>query len=229
MVDKKTKKRRTLKISLNKKQSKQVLWMVILMIALLLIVLGTPYVVKNYFNKFVYIKLDFEKTQLGDIKFYSTKIPVANRDGEVSGTFSMNFRNDPRKLEYIDYDVPDNKIKFKKENITYISFNPDMETCEDNGIALIAFSSFLRGLGQINVSSATTYYDFSRDNNIPYKTCENSPDNTVILLDSGEKTEIKRISDKCYSITYNNCEILPVTEKFMLIILEDYMTYFDRD
>lgn len=223
------KKRRTLKISFKKKQSKQVLWAVILIAGLLLIVLGTPYIIKNYFNRFVYAKIDFEKTQLEDIKFYSTKIPVADRNGEISGTFSMNFRNDPRELEYIDYDVPDNKIKFKKENVTYISFNPDMETCEDNGIALIAFAGFLRGLGQINISSATTYYDFSRDNNLPYKTCENSPDNTVILLDSGEKTEIKRISDKCYSITYNNCEILPATEKFMIIILEDYMTYFDRN
>lgn len=227
MVEKRE-KRRIIKISLNEKQSKQLFWAVILMIALLLIVLGTPYVVKNYFNKFIYAKLDFEKTQLGDIKFYSVRIPVLGRTGGVTGTFSMNFRNDPRELEYIDYDVPNNKIKFKKENVTYISFNPDMTTCEDNAIAISAFSGFLQGLGKLNISSATTYYDFSRDNNLPYKTCENSPDNTVILLDSGEKTEIKRISDKCYSITYNNCEILPVTEKFMLIILEDYMTYFDR-
>ena len=229
MADKKIKKRRTLKISFNKKQSKQILWVIIIMAALLLIVLGTPYVIKNYFNKFVYIKLDFEKTQLGDVRFYSTRIPIANPNGDITGTFSMNFRNDPRELEYIDYEVPNNKVKFKKEKVIYISLNPDMKTCEDNSIALIAFSSFLQGLGQLNVSSATTYYDFSRDNNLSYKTCENSPDNTVILLDSGEKTEIKRISDRCYSITYNNCEILHATEKFMLIILEDYMTYFDRD
>jgi hypothetical protein len=222
-------KRRTIKISFKKKQSKQILWVVIIMVVLLLIVLGVPYVSGNYFNKFVYLKLDFEKTRLGDIRFYSTRIPVANFNGEVTGTFSMNFRNDPRKLEYIDYDVPENKIKFKKDNITYISFNPDMETCEDSALALITFSNFLRDFGQLNISSATTYYDFSRDNNLSYRTCENSPDNTVILLDSGDKTEIKKISDKCYSITYNNCEILPATEKFMLIILEDYMTYFDRD
>ena len=229
MADKKTKKRKTIKITLKKKQSKQILCIIIIMVALLLIVLGTPYVIKNYFNKFVYLKLDFEKTQLGDVKFYSTRIPVENTRGDIIGIYSMNFRNDPRKLEYIVHNIDDNKVIFKKDEKVYISFNPDMKTCEDNSIALIAFSSFLQDFGQLNVSSATTYYDFSRDNNLSYKTCENSPDNTIILLDSGEKTEIKKISNRCYSITYNNCELLPATEKFMLIILEDYMNYFDRD
>ena len=228
MVEK-TKKRRIIKITLKKKQSKQVLWAVILMLALLLIVLGTPYVIKNYFNKFVYIKLDFEKTQLGNIKFYSTKIPVANAGGDIIGVYSMNFRNDPRKLEYIDYDVPDNKIKFKKENVTYISFNPDMKACGNTTIALMNLAGFLKDFGNLNISSAVTYYDYAMDNNLSYITCENSPDNTVIIIDEGEKTEIKKISGECYSITYNNCEIMPATEKFILIILEGYMDYFDRD
>ena len=223
------KKRRTIKISFKKKQSRQVLWAVILMAALILIVLGTPYVIKNYFNHFVYNKLDFEKTQLGDIRFYSTRIPVVNENWEVTETFSMNFRNDPRDLEYIPHDFKDNKIKFKRENVTYISFNPEMETCEDNGIALIAFSGFLRGLGQLNVSSAVTDYDFSKENKLSYKDCENSPDNTVIMIDSGEMTRIKRISSECYEIIYKDCELLQATEEFMLIILEDYMNYFDRD
>ncbi len=199
------------------------------MIALILIVLLTPYIIKTYINSFVYNKLDFQKTQLGDIKFYSTKIPVTNLDGEVSGSYSLNFRNDPRELESIGYDVPNNQVIFKKENVTYISFNPDMQVCEDNGIALINFASFLRDFGNLEISSAVTDYDYSKENNLSFVTCEISPDNTVILLDSGEKTEIKRISKKCYQITYADCEILPATEKFILIILKDYMTYFDRD
>jgi len=229
MADEKTKKRKTIKISLNKKQSKQVLWALILMIALLLIVLGTPYVIKNYFNKFVYLKLDFEKTQLGNIKFYSTKIPVTNVGWDIVGVYSMNFRNDPRKLEYISHNIDDNKISFKKENVTYISFNPDMKACDNTTIALMNLAGFLKDFGNLNISSAVTYYDYARDNNLSYVTCDNSPDNTVIIIDEGEKTEIKKISNECYSITYNNCEIMPATEKFILIILEVYMDYFDRD
>ena len=227
MVEK-TKKRRVIKITLKKKQSKQVLWALILMISMILIVLGTPYVIKNYFNKFVYINLDFEKTQLGNIRFYSTKIPVANTRGEIIGVYSMNFRNDPRKLEYIVHNIDDNKVIFKKDEKVYISFNPDMKACDNTTIALMNLAGFLKDFGNLNISSAVTYYDYARDNNLSYKTCENSPDNTVIIIDEGEKTEIKKISDKCYSITYNNCEIMPVTEKFMLIILEAYMGYFDR-
>lgn len=226
MVDE---KRKTIKISLNKKQSKQVLWALILMIALLLIVLGTPYVIKNYFNKFVYLKLDFEKTQLGTIKFYSTKIPVTNVGWEIIGVYSMNFRNDPRKLEYIGHNIDDNKIEFKRENATYISFNPDMKACDNTTIALMNLAGFLKGFGNLNISSAVTYYDYARENNLSYVTCDNSPDNTVIIIDEGEKTEINKISDRCYLITYNNCEIMQVTEKFMLIIIEGYMSYFDRD
>lgn len=225
----KLKKRKVIKITLKKKQSKQVLWAVILMVALLLIVLGTPYVIKNYFNKFVYIKLDFEKTQLGNIKFYSTKIPIANTGGEIIGVYTMNFRNDPRKLEHLTHNIKDNKVIFKKDEKVYISFNPDMKACDNTTIALMNLAGFLKDFGNLDISSAVTYYDYARDNNLSYVTCENSPDNTVITIDEGEKTEIKKISDKCYSITYNNCEIMPVTEKFMLIILEAYMSYFDRD
>lgn len=225
----KLKKRKVIKITLKKKQSKQVLWAVILMVALLLIVLGTPYVIKNYFNKFVYIKLDFEKTQLGNIKFYSTKIPIANTGGEIIGVYTMNFRNDPRKLEHLTHNIKDNKVIFKKDKKVYISFNPDMKACDNTTIALMNLAGFLKDFGNLDISSAVTYYDYARDNNLSYVTCENSPDNTVITIDEGEKTEIKKISDKCYSITYNNCEIMPVTEKFMLIILEAYMSYFDRN
>ncbi len=223
--DKKVKSKKRI-FGLNKKQNKQVLWAVILMIGILLIVLFVPYVVKNHFNKFRYIKLDFEKTQLGEIFFYSTKIPITKGD-EVTGFYTMNFRNDPRKLEYVNMSIPQNLIGFEKNETVYISFNPGMQACDDNTIALMNLAGFLRDFGSLDIKSAVHNEPYATED-IPYITCENSPNNTVLWLNSGPQTKIKKTGKNCYQLEYNNCEILPVTEKFMLIVLEGYMSYFKR-
>ena len=42
----------------------------------------------------------------------------------------------------------------------------------------------------------------------------------------GILTEIKKINRDCYELTYKDCEINQVSEKFILLVLERYMSYF---
>lgn len=214
---------------INKKQNKQIMWAIILMASLILIIIFVPLIVKNFFNKFVYMNLDWQKTKLGDIMFYSTRVPIANLQGTITGSYSMNFRNDPRKLDNISVYVFEDWIEFEKDKPVYITLYPEMEACEDNSIALINLVGFLRDFAGLNVKSAVSKLDYAKKNNLSYVTCKNTPNNTVIYINSGTKTEISKINPNCYEIIYNNCEIIPVTEKFMLIILGKYMGYFTRD
>ncbi len=227
----KNKKDKEKKKKLSKKEirNRQVMWAVILMGSIILIIVLVPFIVKNFVNKFVYINLDWQKTKLGELTFYSTRVPLVDKSWKITGFYSMNFRNNPKKLDsYVKTELSGGEVGFNTGEVVYISLNPDMEACEDNIIALIPFAGFLKDFANLNIKSAVNDEDYAALNDMIYATCENSRDNTVIYINSGEKTEIRKSSPTCYEITYSNCEITQVTEKFVLIILENYMSYFVR-
>ena len=57
-------------------QNKQLKWAVFLMTSIILIIVVVPFINTNFINKFDYHGLTFQKTQLGQLEFYSTKFPV---------------------------------------------------------------------------------------------------------------------------------------------------------
>lgn len=229
----------TLKENVKKKQNKQIIIAVSLMIAAIAIVIITPFIYGHFFTKFTYINLDFQKTRLGEIRFYSAKIPLVSQqpaDGhlitnkEISGYYSTNFRNDPRKLEYIQVNTTFNnsdQIGFMKVNTAYIALDLEMKKCDDNSLALINLAGFLRDFAGLNIKSAVSDENASAELKIPYVNCKKNKFNTVINIRSGNETKIERTADNCYELTYKDCEITQVTEKFNLLILEDYMKYFE--
>jgi hypothetical protein len=216
------------KKSIDKKQSKQVMWAIILMLAIILIVLFVPSIWKNYANKFVYIDLDFQKTQLGKIFFYSTRVPTTDMKGQINGAYAINFRKDPRQLESIPVNLSKGIITFRKDNTVYISLNPNMKSCEDNTLAFINLAGFLRDFAGLKIKSAVSDKKYGEENSILYADCKSSQNNTVIFITSGEETKITQTSENCYELTYKNCEVLDVSEKFMVEILDNYMNYFIR-
>lgn len=226
--DKKNKKKKKRKLSKKEMQNRQIMWAVILMAGLLLIIILVPLIVEKFINKFVYLNLDFQKTKLGEVLFYSTRVPIINARGDIIDSYSMNFRNNPKKLEEIKFSYPNDVgyVYFKKDEIIYISLNPEMGVCEDTTIALIPLVGFLRDFAKQNVSSAVSDETYANMNNMSYVTCENSPNNTVIYVNSGAKTEIKKTAKNCYEFIYKDCEIIKVTERFTLLVLEKYMSYF---
>ena len=201
---------------------------VILMVSVLLIILIVPFVVKNFINKFEHNGIEFQKTKLGEIIFYSTRIPLSNIQGQAIGTYSINFREDPRELEFIEVIIPDNVIDFAKGKTVYISLEADVPICEDNLIAVAGLTDFLKSFGALSVKGAMSNASYANETGFPYVTCKNHPENTVILIKNGEETIIKKTGDNCYELMYKDCEINKVTEKFGLIILKKYMKYFEK-
>lgn len=232
-MEKKKKEKTIIKISkdsINKKQNKQIMWAIILMVSIILIVVLVPIIKQNFFDKFVYLKLDFQKTKIGDLIFYSANIPVTDFAGKnIVGTYSINFRSDPRKIESIPVNIiGGNVINFTKNRPVYITLNPQMEKCDDNIISMATLAGFLKGFGGLNIKSAVTDEDYAKQNNLSYITCKDSLTNTVIYIDSGDETKIEEVEKNCYKLTYSNCEMVPVAERFIFKILENYMDYFVR-
>ena len=210
------------------KQNKQILWAIVLMLSIIIIVVAVPFITKNFVNKFVYITLDFQKTKLGDLIFYSTRVPIANKQAQITGSYSMNFREDPRKLDHIEVDVPGNAILFKKDQEVYITLDPEMNVCEDSAIGMINLAGFIKDFAGFNVSSGFIDEEYANQSGFDYVTCKNHPNNTIISVSSGNQSQIKKYADRCYELTYADCEINQVSEKFMLLVLEKYMEYFVR-
>lgn len=218
-----------------KKQNKQIMWLVFLMTAIILIIILAPHISYNLFDKFKYNNLEYSKTKVGDIEFFSTKIPLTKTipvtgafigKDDISGSFDLNLRNDPRKLEYISVNIPNNTVTFRGDKV-YITMNTEDEPCDQNVIAAVSITNFLIEFAGKNVIGAVTDINYSKELNIPYIVCENDSYSTVIYLKEGKETRIDKISPTCYELTYENCEILEVSEKFILTILEGYMSYFE--
>lgn len=227
-----------LKEDIKKKQNRQVMIAIFLMIAVTVIILATPFIYAHFFTKFTYMNLEFQKTKLGKIDFYSTRIPIVNKapvPGELIdrksavAQYSINFRTDPRKAGYIKINTTfnnTNQIDFVKANTAYISLDPSMEKCDVNSVALINFAGILRDFAGLQIKSAVSDENASRELKIPYVTCKKNEWNTVINIRSGNETKIEKTGKNCYELVYKDCEIMEVTEKFNLLVIENYMKYF---
>tara|TARA_Y100000034_G_C6879549_1_gene402772 strand:+ start:327 stop:1043 length:717 start_codon:yes stop_codon:yes gene_type:complete len=229
MVKKKGKSKKK-KLSKKEIRNKQVMWTVVLMASLILIIVLVPFIFRNVVNKFTYINLDFQKTRLGNNIYYSTRVPIVDPTGKILGSYAMNFKNDPRETSKVSSFLQEGLITFQKDNPVYITLYPEMETCgAKNFIALSDLTGFLQDFGGLEVKSGIAKKDYAEENNEEYITCKNTLNNTVIYMNSGPKTEITKVNENCYEIIYNNCEVLPATEKFMLVILEKYMSFFVKE
>lgn len=212
------------------KQNKQLVWAIILMVSVLAIIILVPLIKYQFINKFVYSNLDFQKTQdsAGNI-FYSTRIPVGDMYGKVIGSFFINFRNDPRKLKDIEYKKTTTVPIFSRDKTVYISTGNMSRNCADGTAATLTLSGFLRQFAQMNVSGAIGDKKIAEENNLPFVTCLNSRNNTVINLVEGDETRIVQTSPDCYTLEFKDCEVMKVSEKFVLEIIEGYMKDFVKE
>jgi hypothetical protein len=214
------------KKKIRQKQNRQVMFAVIMMISIILITILIPIIKKNFIDKFNYGGFNFQKTMVGQIKFYSTEVPIFDNQGKIIRYSQVYFVNDPRTLEYIDTDLK--QITFKKANNTiYISIAGDSPRCENNIVAPVGLKLILKEIsGNLKIIGALDDEVLANETKIPFITCENSPYNTVIYLKQGESNQINKTADNCYELVYKDCEILKVTEKFSIEVLKDYIDRF---
>jgi hypothetical protein len=217
------------KTTVKQKQNNQLVWAIVLMACVLLIVVFVPLIKYQFINKFVYAELEFQKTQADDLLFYSTRIPVSDAfNTKIIGTFFINFRNDPRKLKDVETDIKTGIPTFNKKEVVYISTGEMTRNCAEGTAAVLTLSGFLKQFALMNVSGAISDEKIAIENNFPYIDCENSKLNTVINLIEGNETKITQVNSNCYTLEFKDCEVMKVSEKFILEIIEGYMSDFQR-
>ncbi len=191
----------------------------ILGIIVLLVVFGVIYSKNLSHSEFVYNGIDFEKSYFGKILLYTAKTVLNDSNGKPRIGVSIDFRNDPRKLENIPVNIT--KLYIIKDRPVYVLSDNSSVGCEDAGLAYINLGRFLANLG-LNVKGAQDNPDLAKTNStIPYVNCRKDFLNTVIVVTGANESSIEQTTANCYYVKFKSCDILKSTEKFELYVLEN--------
>ena len=177
-------------------EQNKILRNVLILSGAVILVFLIGYFIINSIRHFEYEGVKFDVVKESDIIFYKTSIPVLYQGKIVPYNFYM--RKDPRKLDDVAFE---GEIVFLKEMVVNITedFN-----CDGDGIIAIANLVNLYGVLGTNVI---------KDENA---TCDSEGRYVFMQIQPGDETSIEQVGPACYNLNVNNCEILEVTEKFMI-------------
>jgi len=150
--------------------------------------------------------VEYTKLQVGEVLFYHAQIPYLK---DLEGTkYNVYLRSNPKEIsKKIPLDGED--ISWKQLVVTNYSTNGLV--CE--GYSIIAQANFNQilkeGIGLTLLSNNTVSCD--EENRYMY-----------LSIEAGDETKIEKIGESCYRLEFTNCEILEVTERFLLEAISKY-------
>lgn len=177
---------------------------------IILLVLSGAYFFESL-KHFEYRGVSGDIVKEGDLIFYQIAFPVMYQGRIVP--YNIYIRNDPRKLDKIPFEGEINfGVKFEDSNYRLVLNMSNEFDCEGDEIISIANLVKLHALG-IKVV---------KDENA---SCDPEARYMYINIREGEKSEIREIMPACYELSVANCEILKVTERFMV---ETFVKYYEN-
>lgn len=179
-------------------EENKILWKVFVVLGvLILVILGSYFAMYNASN-FEYRGIKFDVMQVGEIIFYHTSFPATLDNRQVN--YNVYLRNDPRKL---DKEVPfQGNIYFPE--IFVLNATTDLN-CEGDGELAI------RNLQQVLKVFGT---EFITDDNA---TCDPQGKYGHMKIQTGDISAISQfLGPACYILQATDCEILKVTERYLV-------------
>lgn len=183
---------------------------VIAMIGFILMFLAVYIII--YFSKTFEVegvKFEADRTAIKGMILYKTSVKgIIDEEGRfIPGVYNYGkeaeynfyFRTDPRQLKDIPFHETITQIK--KENV--INITEDFNCNGDGVIAVANMLNLYNTLGGNIIKDANA-------------SCDKMGRYGWIQIQRGNETLMERTGPACYNLYVNNCEILEVTEKFML-------------
>jgi len=147
-------------------------------------------------RNFEYKDIKFDVIREGNVVFYHTSFPIISNWQKVN--YNVYLRNDPRKLEDIPFNGNLNLLEMMVIN------SSDNVACEgDGGIAIINLQQVLQVFGTTIIKD-------------PDATCDAEGRYMFVNIESADSTYIEQTGPACYNLYVNDCEILKVTERFLV-------------
>lgn len=146
-------------------------------------------------------------TIVDEITPYKTSFPVKYQGGNA--VYSIYLRNDPRKLgENIPFY---GKINLKQNLVINATNNLN---CGGDGIIAVA------NLAKMQVFQM----EILKDKNA---TCDSEGRYMFVNIAEGNESKVKQYGPSCYELAVNNCEVIPVTERFLIEVFADVKEKID--
>jgi len=218
MAKKKESRKKNEKISQNEKTAMMAFWIIVIIIAII-ISYAIFYSVRNRPN-FTFEGLNFYRVNEDAKIVYQTNAGYVHpKTGKVTNYLAFRMNQDPRRLGKFSENFKDAEIIFNKT--AYVSLAEPMANCSDSFLALWNLAVLIKMLG--SEAKSATFNESTVRANVPYITCENSTENTVLIIKNGAANSITQISENCYELAYKDCDIIKVTERFQINLIEKLM------
>jgi hypothetical protein len=178
-----------------KKQEKQ-LGMILGVIGIFFIIILVAFLINRNATHFKYEELEFKLVKEGNIIFY--QVPMVTQYQGNKLTYNFYLRTNPNDLKEVPFE---GEIELKNN----IILNVTTENLYCDGDWQIAIGN-LMNLNVFNI-------DVLKDENLG---CDENGNYLFININEGEESKIEQVGPSCYNLYISNCEVLPVTEKFMV-------------
>ena len=151
------------------------------------------------------VKFYVDKQTMVGKTIYRTSLPVNSgikvTGGAVFADYSFYLRNDPRTLKNLPIE---GELTLMKNVV--MNFTGDFK-CEGKGIIAVA-----NLINVLEILDATIIKDETA-------ICDSEGKYTFLQIQIGDETSIEQFGPSCYNLNINNCEVLEVTEKYIVELL----------
>jgi hypothetical protein len=196
MAKKEDKKEEIVKKKEMSKENKT-LMKVLIVIGAFFLILVVSFLIMKSSNQPKYNGMTFNVVKEGELTFYQTTFKVLYKGESIN--YNIYLRNNPRELE--------KKVPFEGEldlrNLFVLNTTTENLFCDGDWNLAIGN---LQNLEIFNIEIMT-------DKNA---TCDENGNYMFVQIEEGEETKIEQYGPSCYKLIVSDCEILPVTERFMI-------------
>ncbi len=204
-----------LSVSVEKREGRELLWLVVIVVAVFAIILGSYFWTENA-KSFSYGGENWVVENYNNLIIYHGRFESI---GVRNLTYNLYLRNDPRKN-----DVPTTGTfdKFKYGGIVGIS--PKVDRCRGQlSRVMLDLGAFMRrgiGVGPLAVGSTNKFT--AVETNRTYTQCDTASDRTIVMIEMGNSSVVQnKINPYCYTIKAENCNDITSVEKFMIKSVAD--------
>ncbi len=200
-------------------RKKELIWISGVMVFLILVLFLTSYLAKST-NTFTFQTLKFEKQLYGTIPVYVYAYTFKDITGSAvqEYNYQLLLRLDPRKNDVLVNGNIDLSLLGRD---VYISVNTTgFNFCPTTSRDFASLSGFLT-TNLFNITTGVPDAQTAAELNRTQVTCDLYPQNTVLMIQTSNITDIQKVNNSCYLLNVANCETLNVVEKFEVQSLLD--------
>lgn len=178
---------------------------ILIVLGILMLIFIGIYFFANSSKNFEYKSVGY--TIVDEIAPYSTSFPVKYQGKDA--VYNIYLRNDPRKL---GEDIPfSGEINLRKNLVINAT---DSLNCNGDGIIAVA------NLAKMQIFQM----EILKDKNA---TCDTQGMYTFVNIVEGDKSKVEQYGPSCYELTVNSCEVIPVTERFLIEVFAEVKSKLD--